>query len=151
MALFQRSNTREARSTARSKVHVREGQVMTLPQIHQPLSSFVSLAKRSSLGTRNSVPERNTSGLISIIQNGNTDTMSMSNMPVERRVVVLVKIWGENGSNGKSPISSPVECTWSLIVNSDCLSRPLALTFDIFPGRGFAGILHRLEHGRVWV
>ena len=69
-------------------MHVREGQVMTLPQIHQPLSSFVSLAKRSSLGTRNSVPDPDRPGISSIIQNGNTDTMSMNSMPVERRVVV---------------------------------------------------------------
>ena len=86
--LFQRSNTREARSTARSKVHVREGQMMTTPQIHQPLSSFVSLAKRSSLGTRNSVPDPDRLGFSSIIQKGNTDTMSMNSMPVKTRVVV---------------------------------------------------------------
>ena len=61
---------------------------MTTPQIHQPLSSFVSLAKRSSLGTRNSVPDPDRLGFSSIIQKGNTDTMSMNSMPVKTRVVV---------------------------------------------------------------
>ena len=88
IALFQRSNTREARSTAKPKVLVKERQMMVISQTHQPRRSFVSLANRSSLGTRKSVPESAIPGNNSNIQNGNTDTTSMNNQPAESSMVV---------------------------------------------------------------
>ena len=50
------------------------------------------MAKRRSLGTRNSVPDPERAGFNSIIQNGNTDITSMTNMPVERRIVLRMLI-----------------------------------------------------------
>ena len=49
------------------------------------------MAKRSSLGTRKSVPDPEKAGFSSIIQNGNTDITSMTNMPA-RTSVVLKKV-----------------------------------------------------------
>ena len=112
------------------------------PQIHSPLKSFVSLIKRSSLGTRNSEPFPAQSGLNSIAQNGNTDNTSMKSMPVESKMVMMT-------------MSAMVVVRAKVVALSEAMCNILALTltltFGIFAGRHFARILHRLEHGRVWV